>query len=662
MSKWIQTPSYPERMPVDISFVFEKEKPAGKHGFLRVDGEHFRFEDGTRMKFFGVCLSGSANFPEHEYAEKMARRLAEAGVNCVRNHWMDSEFNTPNIFAFTKGRRLSDTRKLDERSMDRLDYLIFCLKQQGIYIYLDNMTFRKFKSGDGVAFPEELAPAAKPYSIFDPKLIELQMEYATQLWTHLNPYTGLRYCEEPAVILTEITNENDLFRDHKTQKSAYYENEFRALYRSWLEKAGKTDAWETVNMYSNDGPLLDFKTEITMEYYRKIYDHLRSIGVKIPINGTNWYARSIGNLATQKEMDFTDAHHYYYDWLWNEESMVSTSAPINGYPYIMNNLNVLRTSKPFFVSEWGMPYPNEYRAEGPIYYAAVAALQDYDGMGVFAYQQGRDPEKIELLGSEMSSFLLGNYPFETGVMSVWNDPALFGLFYHAALMFRRSDVSPAKNRFAIRVTGRDEMKQEALKTGMEKHRLFTVMNDEEAGDEKILDDSYVFPQEDPDVIISDHAEMRRYLGKKVGVIDTPRTKVVYGMLSRNRFMRPVPEAAADGFAVRAHTDFGVIALSSLTDDPIEASDNMLLSAVGRAMNSETVRAGEKMMSEGHPPVISEVIEAEVAIRTERRALKVWAVNPEGYYIGTLDSEWQDGMLTFSIGKEKSALYYLIAEE
>ena len=206
------------------------------------------------------------------------------------------------------------------------------------------------------------------------------------------------------------------------------------------------------------------------------------------------------------------------------------------------------------------------------------------------------------------------------------------------------------------------MKQEALKTGMEKHRLFTVMNDEEAGDEKILDDSYVFPQEDPDVIISDHAEMRRYLGKKVGVIDTPRTKVVYGMLSRNRFMRPVPEAAADGFAVRAHTDFGVIALSSLTDDPIEASDNMLLSAVGRAMNSETVRAGEKMMSEGHPPVISEVIEAEVAIRTERRALKVWAVNPEGYYIGTLDAEWQDGMLTFSIGKEKSALYYLIAEE
>ena len=258
MSKWIPTPSYPERMPVDISFVFEEEKPAGKHGFLQVDGEHFRFEDGTRMKFFGVCLSGSANFPEHDYAEKTARRLSEAGVNCVRTHWMDSEFNTPNIFAFTKGRRLPDTRKLDERSMDRLDYLIFCLKQQGIYIYLDNLTFRKFKSGDGVAFAEELAPAAKPYSIFDPKLIELQKEYATQLWTHLNPYTGLRYYEEPAVILTEITNENDLFRDHKTQKSAYYEQEFRELYRDWLKKTGKTDAWESVNMYSNDGPLNDF--------------------------------------------------------------------------------------------------------------------------------------------------------------------------------------------------------------------------------------------------------------------------------------------------------------------------------------------------------------------------------------------------------------------
>ena len=27
-----------DKMPIDISFVFENEKPAGKHGFLQVKG------------------------------------------------------------------------------------------------------------------------------------------------------------------------------------------------------------------------------------------------------------------------------------------------------------------------------------------------------------------------------------------------------------------------------------------------------------------------------------------------------------------------------------------------------------------------------------------------------------------------------------------------
>jgi len=42
------------KMPVDISFIFENEKPAGKHGFLQVKGENFVFEDGTPAKFWGT--------------------------------------------------------------------------------------------------------------------------------------------------------------------------------------------------------------------------------------------------------------------------------------------------------------------------------------------------------------------------------------------------------------------------------------------------------------------------------------------------------------------------------------------------------------------------------------------------------------------------------
>ena len=137
MSRYIPMPAYPDAMPVDISFVFADEKPAGKRGFVRADGEDLRFEDGTVAKFWGVNFNGGACFPSHEYSHKVAQRLAQAGCNIVRFHQLDAEWDTPNIFSFSKGKRVTTTRVLDEKSMDALDYLVYCLKEEGIYCYLD---------------------------------------------------------------------------------------------------------------------------------------------------------------------------------------------------------------------------------------------------------------------------------------------------------------------------------------------------------------------------------------------------------------------------------------------------------------------------------------------------------------------------------------------
>ena len=63
---------------------------------------------------------------------------------------MDAEWSTPNIFQFTKGENKANTMDLDPVSLDRLYYLIYCLKQEGIYVYMDLLTYRRFKSGDGV--------------------------------------------------------------------------------------------------------------------------------------------------------------------------------------------------------------------------------------------------------------------------------------------------------------------------------------------------------------------------------------------------------------------------------------------------------------------------------------------------------------------------------
>jgi len=60
---------------LDISFLFADEKPAGKHDFLKTQGDRFVFEDGTPVRFWGTNLNGGAAFPEKDYAPKLARRL-----------------------------------------------------------------------------------------------------------------------------------------------------------------------------------------------------------------------------------------------------------------------------------------------------------------------------------------------------------------------------------------------------------------------------------------------------------------------------------------------------------------------------------------------------------------------------------------------------------
>ena len=85
-------------MPVDISFVFEDEKPAGKHGFCKARGDRFVFEDGTPVRFWGTNLNSGACFPEKDYAPKLAKRLAKIGINVgpeIRCIICETDFNHP---------------------------------------------------------------------------------------------------------------------------------------------------------------------------------------------------------------------------------------------------------------------------------------------------------------------------------------------------------------------------------------------------------------------------------------------------------------------------------------------------------------------------------------------------------------------------------------
>lgn len=681
MSRYIPMPAYYDAMPVDISFVFAEERPAGKHGFVRTDGDDMRFEDGTLARFWGVNFNGGACFPDKDYAPKVARRLAQAGCNIVRLHQLDAEWDTPNIFSYSKGKRVKTTRELDPKSMDALDYLVYCLKEEGIYCYLDMLTYRKFKEGDEVVQHEDLLDAGKPWSIVDPRMIKLQKEFATQIWTHYNPYTKLTYKDDPVFVLTEITNECDLFYDKSSanrdfKQIPYYINMFRKGFRDWLAENGKEYDWENCDLYATDPEMIDFKMYATKKYYKELSDHMRSIGVKIPIAGTNW-TRCDAFIKAHEDMDFTDSHHYFYDWKWSNTQRICANRPITGAPYVFPNLARMKLpGKPFFVSEWDMPWPNSYRAEGPIYYAAVGALQGWTGFTIHTYAYSTRLNEMKIMGRELSTPVAG-VPYREGIFSTWNDPAKFGLFYHAALITRRGDVSAADKKVAVYSTdmaaygGKGRNQWVANSDLLEQHRAATTFGPvlPEGYDESVPAD-VAYPNPNGKTrLVSDNGQLWRDTAKRLGVVDTPRTKVVYGFAGLAGNVASAQKAnvqgiSLNGLTVACNTDFAVVAMSSLTDDPICKSDNILLSAIGRARNTDAVFDGEKMLDVGKPPILAEVIQAKICLEiADGQRMKVWGVNAEGFYSGSLPTTYENGVLSFTIGDEQNpACYYLIVKE
>ena len=261
-------------------------------------------------------------------------------------------------------------------------------------------------------------------------------------------------------------------------------------------------------------------------------------------------------------------------------------------------------------------------------------------------------------------------PYREGIFSTWNDPAKFGLFYHAALITRRCDVTPAQKKVAVKSQGLSGKKWTALQGILEQHQAATVFDDTlPEGFDQLVPVEETYPIPDANRIVSDNGQLWRDLKNRIGAVDTPRTKVAYGMLGLagniSSIKRHVPMGVdLSGVQIACKTDFAVIALSSLTDDPIETSDNMLLSAIGRARNTEAVFDGEKMLDVGKPPIMAEVIQAQVRIKTcHGDKLKVWGVNAEGFYSGRLVTTYEDGVLSFNIGDEQNpACFYLIVKE
>ena len=186
------------------------KKPAGQFGPVHAGADGHLCTGAERIRFFGVDLAFSANFPTPAEARKISARMAKFGVNIVRFHIMDMKRFPEGILA----RDAAGTRELDAEALARLDYFTAELKSRGIYTYLCLLNYRPFGAADGL--PKEIEDLGAPFQdrhvvgFYDHRMLELQKEYARKLLSHRNAQTGMTYAEDPAVAFVEINNENGL--------------------------------------------------------------------------------------------------------------------------------------------------------------------------------------------------------------------------------------------------------------------------------------------------------------------------------------------------------------------------------------------------------------------------------------------------------------------
>jgi hypothetical protein len=225
--------AYPSSQPIKTS----SDHLVAKRGCFSL-GKH-------RVRLWGINLSFGANLPRHEDARHIAARLAAAGVNTVRCHHMDTARWPRGLWNARDGKTIAP------EALDRLDYFIDQLARHGICVNINLHVGRVHSQFLGL--PKTNRQYDKISNIFTPALIDAQKQYARQLLTHVNQYRKIRYADDPAVAIVEITNENSLFMwgSEQTLRTLppYYANILQNKFNTWLRKRyGSTDklcaAWD----------------------------------------------------------------------------------------------------------------------------------------------------------------------------------------------------------------------------------------------------------------------------------------------------------------------------------------------------------------------------------------------------------------------------------
>lgn len=610
--------------PADVSFLL---KPANE--FIRIKDGHLVRGDGERFRIWGINVTGDAALPSTNNAPVIAAALARRGINCVRFHFLDR------VGALIPRDR-DDTRSLDPEALQRLDRFVFELKQRGIYSDLNLNVYRTYKAGDGVR-DYQLLGIGKGATYFDERLIELQREYARQLLTHVNAFTGRAYREEPAVAIVEFVNENSLVEawlnnrlvGMQTNRPSGTWHDIPPSYAAALtEKFRRVTGEKSERLRKEDFSKADpkrfaleaaFYMEIENNYFRDMAKFLRDdLGVKALLigNSDHGHSRSCYPLvASLVQLDVVDSHVYWQhpnylaDAKGKRAGFSIANTPMVDDPQHSSVVQLSRTAvggKPFTVSEVNHPFPSEYACEGVPILAAYAALQDWDG--IFWYTLGHK----DVVG--WTNATPGHFDFAP-------DPVKMSQIAAGALLFLRGDVQAARQTVA-RSYSREQVIESLRRTWKDQPYFTPGFPLALPLTHGVRVSSFDGPPTGPfeavatNNIVADTGELAWRKG--FVTVDTPRSQALIGRIA----------GQTKNLRAEMQTPFCALTLGSLDSKPVSGAGRLLLTA-GARVATTGMEWNEKRTSLekwGTAPVRIEPVTGKIVL-TDLKAVRSATAQP-----------------------------------
>lgn len=635
---WPKDTIHWQTFPIDLSSLNATEKPAGKRGFIKAVNDQLIFNDGTPARFWGTNLTAYSLFKTSKInIKKQAKRLSKMGFNLVRLHHHDSAWVKPNIFG---NKASTNTLHLSKTSLDKLDWWIKCLKDEGIYTWLDLHVGRILKQQDHIdAFEEIDSKSKKPgakltgYNYVNSSIKNAMKRFNKSYVTHVNPYTKLAYKDEPAIIAMLITNENDithhfgnkLLPNKKVPKhskvymelarifSATHHLNHQQTWRSWLH-----------------GPSKLFLNDLEHQFNQDMINDLKELGVKIPIVTTNTWGNSpLSSLPSLTDGDMIDVHAY------------GNVLELEKSPLVSANMTTWMAAgqvanKPMSVTEWNIsPFPSPDRHSSPLLIASKASHQGWDALMQYAYTQ--------------------NSLNKVGRLSNWsshNDPSLLATLPAAALLYRRGDVatantsyyfSPGQMLFNKEISPKTSV---AIRTASEKGKLFIAMpktnslpwlkasvKPKHAIEINDFKQSFIKPNATS--VTTDTGELYKNWDKGIYTINTKMSQAVMGWVGNKSI-----KLSDTTFQIK--TGNATVAVQSMDSQPIYQTKDILISLGTHSMPYRDVKGKNKL------PFHSQPLKGLLLIRAPK-GLSLYYASSTGKNI-ILPVDYMDGQYSINLSK------------